>query len=223
MSDEAKRIEDKEIQEILEDLDETDPVNESEPEDENLSDHSRRVLRAASVVPLYDAAAKRGKGRPKKINPKPTRDDLVYHQEVIAQQAAFVDRDEIVRATRNRQSSLETLQLLKERIAIAGANLDFHRVELQKRGVSQKEIPQVISRQIAALKEIANIELEINKYQASVFNLRDERLQKVFSLLIDTFRDVATEMLPAERFDLLWNRLETALEGWEEKAESLVR
>lgn len=217
MSDEAPRIEDKEIQEILEELDDTDPVADPEAD---LSDHSKRIVQAAAVVPIHNA--KRGPGRPKKIHAKPTQDDLAYHQQVIAQQAAFVDHDEIVRATRARQSSLETLQLLKERIAIAGANLDFHRVELQKRGAN-KDIPQIISRQIAALEKIAHIELEISQFQASVFNLRDERLQKVFSLLIDTFRDVASEMLPPERFDLLWNRLETALEGWEEKADNLVR
>jgi hypothetical protein len=159
---------------------------------------------------------------PNKIHARPTQEDIDYHQKVILQQASFVDRDEIVRATRARQSSLETLQLIKERIAIAGANLDFQRVELQKRGVN-KDVPQVISRQIAALEKIAHIELEISKFQASVFNLRDERIQKVFSMLIDTFRDVASEMLPPERFDLMWNRLETALEGWEDKADSLVR
>jgi hypothetical protein len=218
MSDEAKQIDDKEIQEILEDLDDTDPVADPEA---GLSEHSKRIVQAAAVVPIH-RAKQLGPGRPKKIHARPTQEDIDYHQKVILQQASFVDRDEIVRATRARQSSLETLQLIKERIAIAGANLDFQRVELQKRGVN-KDVPQVISRQIAALEKIAHIELEISKFQASVFNLRDERIQKVFSMLIDTFRDVASEMLPPERFDLMWNRLETALEGWEDKADSLVR
>lgn len=229
MSDEtASKIADVEVQEILEALDDfdagKDPVEEVEP-----SDHSKQVLRAAAVVPIHDAPsrrgpkAKRGPGRPPKVAPKPTPEDVKYHQEVIARQTQFVDGDKVVQATRDKASSLETLQLIKERLAIAGANLDFHRIELQKRGVHQKDIAQVISRQIGAMKEIANIELEISKFQASIFNLRDERLQRVFAMLIETMRDILAEALSVEQFDLVWNHLETALEGWEERAEDLVR
>jgi hypothetical protein len=207
------------LADLLGDLEEGDSKEE-------LSDHSKRVFQASTVVPMYDAntrsSNKRAPGRPKGIAPKPTRDDLYYHREVLQQQATWVDQDEVVRATRKRQSSLEMLQILKERLAIAGANLDFHRVELQKRGAN-RDVASVITRQIQAIEKLAHIELEINKFQGTVFNLRDERLQKIFSMLIDSFRDAAAEMLPPEQFDLLWNRVETKMEGWEEKAESLVR
>ena len=226
MSDEtaATRIDDEEVQELLDALDEADPA--ADPDVEH-SDHSKRILKAAAVVPILDATQRRkrlrrGPGRPKTVAPKVSREDLQYHQEVMAEQAEFVDGDEIVKATRDRSSSLETLQLIKERLAIAGANLDFQRVELQKRG-ALKDVPQVISRQIAAMKEIANIELQISQFQAAVFNLRDERVQRVFAMLIASFRDVLKEMLPHKEFDLVWNRLETSLEGWEDRAEDLVR
>lgn len=228
MSDEtaATKIDnDEEVQELLDALDDADPA--ADPDVEH-SDHSKRILKAAAVVPILDATQRkkrlprRGPGRPKKVAPKVSREDLQYHQEVMAEQAEFVDGDEIVKATRDRSSSLETLQLVKERLAIGGATLDFARIELQKRG-ALKDVPQVISRQIAAMKEIANIELQISQFQASVFNLRDERLQKVFAMLIESFRDVLKEMLSHKEFDLVWNRLETQLEGWEDRAEDLVR
>jgi hypothetical protein len=224
-STEKPPIDESEVEEILDALDDIDPEA-----DDEASDHTRRVLKAAAVVPIHQVKRtaagrkiRRGPGRPpKKVHKSPTEEDLQYHQQVMEEQTEFIDSDEMVKAARERKPSLETLQLLKERLAMAGANLQFQQIELQKRG-NYREVPIVISRQISAMKELANIELQISQFQASIFNLRDERLQRVFALLIETFRDVAKEMIPPEQFDLLWNRLETALEGWEDKADSLVR
>jgi len=106
---------------------------------------------------------------------------------------------------------------------MSAAALEFHRLELQKRGISNRDIPQIISRQIAAMKEIAGVEMEIRKLGVDAIDLKNERLQRVFSLLIETFRDVAKKMVAPEQFDLLWNKLENELEGWEDRADSLLR
>jgi hypothetical protein len=212
MSDEAKKvIGDDEVQELLESLDESDAK----------SSHGKRILEA-SVVPI-GKPVKRGKGRPKKSYGAPAPTDIEFNQAVIEQQVAFVEKDEIVKAIMDREDAPSMLHMLKERIARSAAALEFIRLEQQKRGQYHREVPQIVSRQIAALKEIANIELEIRKMGTDSLDLSNPRLQEVFKLLIDTFRDVAKNMLPPKEFDLVWNKLENELEGWEEKADSLIR
>ncbi len=215
------------VDDLLDAVDDTDPVTdpvEAPEPPKRVSQHARRVIKAANVTPIHEAPKKkRGPGRPKKIDKAPTEADLEYHAEVAREQTEFVDKDEIVLAARDRRNSVDTLQLVKERIAMSAASLEFHRVELQKRGQNNREVPQIISRQIAAMKEVANIEAEIRKLGIDAFDLKNERFQQVFALLIESFRDVAKEMLPSKQFDLLWNKLETQLEGWEDRAESLFR
>lgn len=212
MSEEAMKrvIDDAEVQELLDSLDESD-----------LSSHAEQTL-AASVVPI-GTPVRRGRGRPKKTFGPPAASVAEFNQAVIEQQVAFVERDDIVRAIVNRKDSPTTLHLLKERIARSAASLEFMRLEQQKRGQYSREVPQIVSRQIAALKEIANIELEIRKLGTDALDLNNPRLQQVFKLLIDTFRDVVKDLLEPKQFDLVWNKLEHELEGWEEKADSLIR
>ena len=225
--DSAKKTDDDSVVDDLLDAidDDTDPVQDTvEAPVEQSSNHAERVRKAASVTPIHEAPKKkRGPGRPKKIDKAPTTEDLEYHAEVMAQQTSFVDDDEIVKASRERTETVDTLYLLKERIAMSAAALEFHRLELQKRGISNRDIPQIISRQIAAMKEIAGVEMEIRKLGVDAIDLKNERLQRVFSLLIETFRDVAKKMVAPEQFDLLWNKLENELEGWEDRADSLLR
>ncbi len=209
MNGEAKKVDDRELDELLNDL------------DDDTSDYGKRVLQAA-VVPI-SKPLKRGRGRPKKVYNPPAASVAEYHQAVIEQQVAFVEKDEIVKAVDSKKDSTATLQLLKGRIARSAATLEFIRLQQQKEGKFTREVPQIVSRQIAALREVASIELEINKLGASVVDLNSPQLQKVFMLLINTFRDVAKEMLGPAEFDLVWNKLETELEGWEEKADSLIR
>jgi len=211
MNEEAKKvIDDAEIQELLDSLDKDDTSN-----------HGKRVLEA-SVVPITKQVKPRP-GRPKKQFGVPITSKAEYNQAVIEQQVRFVERDDIVNAVVRRDDSASVLHALKERIARSAAALEFLRLEQQKRGTYNKELSQLISRQISALKDIANIELDIRKLGVDALDLSNPRLQEVFKLLIDTFRDAAKEVLAPAEFDLVWNKLETALEGWEEKADSLVR
>jgi len=211
MSEANKKVIDEEdVQELLDALD--DPPSD-------MSNHATQTL-AAAVLPI-NTPVKRGKtGRPKKSQ---SEVEAEYNQAVIEQQVAFVERDDIVRAIARGEDAPKTLHLLKERIARSAAALEFIRLEQQKRGQYHREVPQIVSRQIAALKEIANIELEIRKLGTDALDLSNPRLRLVFKLLIDTFRDVAKDVLTPEQFDLVWNKLETELDGWEEKADSLIR
>lgn len=183
-----------------------------------------RQLKAANVVPLHAATAplKRGPGRPRKINPKPTPDDLAYHAEVQRQQIHFIEQDEIVKAADGRRDSIVMLQLLKQKIARSAAALEFQRVELQKYGKVQ-EATQVVTRQIAAIKELAAIELELTRKSDQLLDVRSEKVQKVFALFIERIREVAVATLTPQNQDLFFTRLESALNGWEDEAESRIR
>jgi hypothetical protein len=164
--------------------------------------------------------AKRQRGRPKKVEKKPDVEDLRYHQETIKREVGFVDADAVVHATNDRKDSAEVLHLLKTRIARAAASLEFQRIEMQKYG---RDTGQVTGRQIAALKDIANIELKIRELGSQMIDLRAEPVQRVFAMFITKLQEAAKDVLPEAQFDLLFNKLETELDGWEDEAESLLR
>ncbi len=202
--------------------DEADAEAEAKKAQEQKAVDSQRPLAHANgtVVPIHAAtgAIKRGPGRPKKIRTEPTRDDLIYHAEMIRQKTAFINADPLVRSTGERQESIETLQRVKEEIARESAALHFQRIEEEKYG---KDTSQMSSRRIAALREVAHLELEIRRLGATMIDLKGEKFQKIFAFFLETVRAAAGDVLSPEMIDLLFNRLETKLEGWEEKAQNL--
>ncbi len=211
------------------DLDATDPVQDaSDPVAEASTaapiPKGQMDLQVAAVIPMHSipgVPAKRRPGRPKKVNTQPTPDDLAYHAEMQRQQVAYVDNDAIVRATKARKDTAETLHLCKERLAEVLAALEFRRIEDEKTG--GKDSAQILSRQTAVLREIASIELRIRELGVQMIDLRSEPMQKVFSLLIGRVREVAIKVLPKAQLDLFFNRLETSVQGWEEEAEGMLR
>ena len=211
-------------------VDDSDPVEGSEEPAEKTQ--LERTVEAASVVPLHvvtgkptdmrpgAVALRRKRGRPKKVASKPTIGDLEYHAEMQRQQALFVEADPIVKSTVKREGSPEMLQALKERLARMTATLEWMRIENAKTG---KADAQIVSRQVAAVREIAAIELKIRELGAQVIDLRSEPIQKVFGLFISKIKEVAREVMSEQQFDVLFNKLETELDGWEDEAESLIR
>ena len=197
-------------------------IEESDTEEAKTTPSETPVAAAGGmVVPLHAATGhgiRRGRGRPKKINPKPTGDDLLYHAEVRKQKTAFVGTDPLVKSTLERQDSMEILQKVKEKIAKEAAGLAFNIIEEGKYG---KDTSQMSSRHIAALREVAHIELEIRRLGVTMIDLKGERFQKIFSYLLEVIKEAAGEVLTSEQLDLLFNRLETKLDGWEEKAQHL--
>jgi len=217
MVDGNTAITDEKVNEILGELAEAEASDPVEP-----SGHTQQVLKTAAVVPIQ-TAPKRRRGAPLKTDRRPDWDDVQYHEEMMRRQAEMMDNNDVVKSVRGDAPSLLKLKALQEQIAMAAASLEFQQLELQKRRNTAKEISQITSRRIAALKEVASIEKEIAHFNASTLNLRDERLQRVFAMFLEVFRDVLHDMLPEEQFDLIWNRLETRLEGWEDKANEIVR
>lgn len=181
-------------------------------------------LKVAAVIPMHQVPgieAKRGRGRPKKIQKKPTPDDLTYHAMMQEAQTEYVDGDALVEASAQRKGTTETLYLLKERLSRLAATLEFRRIEDEKYGGTNS--PQIISRTAAVLRDVAQIELRIREMDAQLLDPRSEPIQKLMNLFIEKIQTIASESLPKEHFDILFNQLEVGLEGWEEEAENLFR
>lgn len=200
-------------------VDETDPVGDGEDSDDE-GDREDNVLRllpvhAAPRTGKNDLKMTRQRGRPRKVERMPTTSDLQYHAEMSKEKAKFVANDPILKATLARADSGETLHIVKSEVAKEAAALQFQRMENEKLG---RDTAQISSRRIEALTKIANIELEIKKLGGDLLDLRSEKFQSVFKLLVKDVLAVAKDVLEPEALDLLTNRLMTKLEGWEDRA-----
>lgn len=196
------------------DADEVEEQSESKGEGRSETEINLRLL------PIQLTAKKASRGRPREIKKVPTIKDLEYHAKMSAEKARFVDRDPLVEAAKKRSDVAEVLHRIKTEIACEAAALHFQRLENEKYG---KDTSQTSSRRIDALTKIAHIELEIKKLGADLIDLHGERFQKVFALWISMLREVAVETLPPETIDLFFNRLSSAMEGWEDKATDTIR
>lgn len=194
-----------------------------------MTDSKDRVQEAAEhakVVPLHAATGAkeaektpRAPGRPKKVVARPSKGDLEYHAETIKRKAAHVEKDEVVKAADKRENAAEVLRRIQAEVAREAAALEFDRIEQSKYG---KDTASVSKARIAALKEVANLELELKRLSASIIDLKSEQMQKVFGLWISMIQEAAS-VLPAEQADVFFNKLTSLTDGWEEKAADQLR
>jgi hypothetical protein len=202
-----------------------DPVEDQFADEEEASDPRGKVL---SILPVHAAPntgknplkVQRQRGRPRKVERMPTTSDLQYHAEMTAAKQEFVENDPVVKQTLRRGDPVSMLHTLKTEVAREAAALSFQRIENEKHG---KDTAQISSRRIEALSKIAAIELEIKKQGGDVLDLRSEKFQRIFKFWIQTLQEVAAETLSPEMIDLLFNRLGTRLENWEEQAGEIAK
>lgn len=168
-----------------------------------------------NLVPFHKVKSTGSRGRPRKIETAPAAEALLYHQQIAEEKARLINQDPIVRAAHERADALQVLHLLKLEIAKEGAAIQATRLEMEKFG---KDTGQLSTRRIDALNKIAHIELEIKKLGVEMVDLRSERFQRVFALWIEMIQLVAEEVLDPEQAELFFNRLGTAMEGWEDRA-----
>lgn len=198
-----------------EDTDETDVSGNTPVEPE----HSQKIEAIATMVPVHAVTTiKRRPGRPRKVNPQATATDLAYHAEISRRRSAFIDANPVVKAISGRKDSMEILQKLKEEASKEAAALHFTRIEEEKYG---RDTSQISSRHLAAIREVAMLELEMKKMGSTLIDLSSERFQKIFKFFIDTVTEAAEEVLSRENSDLFMNKLETKLENWIEVAQNL--
>ena len=192
--------------------------------------NEERVDAVLRLLPEQDApigadrhrlgSVKRGPGRPRKIDRKPTTSDLEYHAEMVKAREKFIASDPLFQKIEGKGDALDVLYMIKKEVAAEAASLHFERIEAGKRG---KETGQVSTRRIEALKKIADIELKIKEIDSESINLSSERMQKLFTIWVETMREVAQETLPEEVMSLFFNRFASMMEGWEERATNALR
>ncbi len=178
---------------------------------------------ALSMLPLQNApkhgdrvlAVKRGPGRPRKVEKMPQTTDLQYHAEMILQKQRFIQNDRLVQALERRWEPIEVIRIAKEEVAKEAAALEFQRVENEKNG---RDVAQISSRRIEALIKVAHLEFDSLKIGNDFVDLKSEKMQKVFASWVETLKEAAMQTLKPEQIDLLFNRLQTELEGWEDRA-----
>lgn len=159
-------------------------------------------------------------GRPRKVERMPTTSDLEYHAQMTEQKASFIQQDSVVQAAVAKADPMMMLAVIKTEVAKESAALHFQRIENEKFG---KDTAQVSTRRIDALKKIADIELEIKKLGGSQIDVNSEQMQRVFKFFVDTVRAILEENLSVEQLDLIFNRLTTEFEGWQEKVTNVLR
>jgi hypothetical protein len=197
---------------------ETDPAGEPEsPQENSVLDNVRQLL-PTHLLPKTKTG--RPIGRPRKINPAPTSNDLNYHAEMAEARQRFIAEDPVVKTLSGKPDSANLLSSLRMEIAKEAAALHFQRIESEKHG---KDTAQTSTRRIDALTRIAHIELEIKKLAPDTLDVRSEKFQKVFSMFIEMMRESAKETLAPEAIDMFFNRFGSRLDGWEDKAENLIR
>jgi hypothetical protein len=181
----------------------------------------------ASVIPILlplhtvaDGGTGRPRGRPKKVEPRPTRADLEYNAEVALRRLEHVEADEVVRAVADKDNATEVLQRVAEALAEDAAVLQHERIEQQKRG---RDVGQLVSRRVETLNKLAALEIEIGRQVAGVLDLNSEAVQRLLKIWVDDVTRVAHEVLTPESFDVFVTRLEVAVADWEERAEALLR
>jgi hypothetical protein len=208
--------------------DEADPIEESvekSPEEGASSYDNVRSLLPVHAAPKRGAGGgtlnvSRQRGRPRKVEKMPTTSDLEYHSRMSDAKHRFIDDDPVVVATSGKVEPTALLRKLRTEIAKEAAALHFQRIENEKYG---KDTSQTSTRRIDALTKIAHIELEIAKLGPSQIDVRSEKFQLIMQLFVAFVQEAASETLSPEALNLFFNKLETKMSGWENKAEDVIR
>jgi len=150
---------------------------------------------------------------------RPTAEDNAAYEATLSERTEFIEQDAVVQSARGKDP-LALLSTLKAEVARESAALAYQRLLNEKMG---RDITQVSSRRIDAIKKIADIEMEMRKIGFDQIDIHSEKFQRIFKLWIENIRTVAEQTLTPEQLDLFFNRLQTEMDGWEDKAADLIR
>ena len=217
---------------LLSDLDLDDFADEESDEESDEINEAASTGKVVSLLPVHAAPHVGGKskgssltigrqrGRPRKVERMPTTTDLEYHARMSETKAKFVDTDAVVQAAVKHADPMAMLSVIKTEVAKESAALHFQRIESEKYG---RDTAQVSSRRIDALKKIADIELEVKKLGGDTVDVNSEKMQRIFKFFIDTVRESLQASLTPEMLDVVFNRLSTDFDGWQEKLSNVLR
>lgn len=203
-------MDDKDADELLAEI--TGPEEKRQP--------AQPTIQVLFVPPKNPTGGKALGTRPRSmVRNRPSQEDLEYYEALQEEREQFVAGDPVVQNAAGRDP-LQLLSALKKEVARETASLAYQRIINERMG---RDSSSISGRRIDALKKIADIELEMHKIGFDQIDLHGEKLQRVFQLWIEIVKDAAVATLGAEQLDLFFNRLTTAMDGWEERAADLVR
>lgn len=132
----------------------------------------------------------------------------------------YVDRQELVRITKNQAPTAATIDLLLIEIAEEAAHLKWERRENARKG---KSTAQLTVARIASLKQLTDI---LIKRKESSLNERlttkDPRVQKMFQIWAEMLYSVLEKChVKPEMIDLIFSQIKTDMIEWEIKMESV--
>lgn len=177
--------------------------------------HDVATGEAAKIAPMV----KRRPGRPRKVELRPTIEDLAYHAMALTARERFVADDPLVRAIEGRADTRSILNLAMRQMAEEAASLAFEEVEIQKRG---RDAAQTSSRRIDALKKVAEIQLQLREMEGETLNTASEQFQRVFALWVERLTAVLQVVLEPQQVDLVMSRFAAAMAKWEEEASAAI-
>lgn len=175
------------------------------------------------LLPLHaveDGGLPRPRGRPKKVEPKPSRADLEHHAQVAQQQAERVEADDVVRAVVDGCDPQEVLRRASEALARLAAVLEQKRVQLELRG---RDVGQLVSRKANVLMMLTQLQIKLRDLDPQVLDLHGQAFAQVFKIWVQDLARVAQQVLPPEQFDVLMIAMENELVGWEDRVEAMLR
>lgn len=182
-------------------------------------------MSSSSPLPLHlvaeDSAGnptnvKRKPGRPRKIRPAPTADELQYAAEVNLLRDHHVENDHLVQALDQHAGSLEILDRCAHDLARESAILRFE-IRSAQAASRSTGVEQLMNRRIDALHKLALVSMGRRKLDMIDLDPTSDSVQRVFAAFLDSITNVATQVLPdAEPF---LEQCREALDGWESRLE----
>lgn len=201
-----------------------EPLEDNETPLEEAVETKPRQNQLLFMNPQVTAAAG-GKAAGKRTRPPGARFNRLTEEEqaesdvLEAERQIAIANDPVVRISTGKDPLL-IMSTIKAEVAREAAALGYQRLLLERNG---KDITAVSGRRIDALKKIADMEIDMRKMGIDHIDIRSVKFQMIFKLWVEMIRVTAEEVLDPKQLDLFFNRLTTEMEGWEEKAEELVR
>lgn len=145
----------------------------------------------------------------------PALADTANNSEVVERLLQTLVSDPVVKSAESHADSLDFLQTLKLEAAKETA---FISQQKYNPNLSVEDVVEIATKRINSLMKLASLEKDIQKNTIALVDLHNERFQKVFQFWLETLKEVAESIMAPEQVDLLFNKLEVALSGWEDKA-----
>lgn len=164
-------------------------------------------------------------GRKKKAPaPKPPPPVNQTVANLIANKAAFFEKDDLLKQIAKGVDSEDILHLVMTGFAQEAASLQFERIEAERTG---RETSQLSIRRINALKAIGETWIRRKEQLAGkVIDLESPAFARLFNFLLETFREVMHKGgVPRDQAETVFVELSTRMgdETWEEEARRKMR